>query len=375
MEIALTRLAQTAAQNSRVALRDLQEPAPIADERSDPGAVDIDMLLTELQQTGKNHSQDQRGFSCDVVQSSQEFCMKPRDWFLCLQQFIPHATSPNLDERHVCSSSCEFFAYKTHLYVCRSTGQLHICTAGACNRLIRTKEDVVCEVTALAYPRDIPISTKQDDYVFDELAFQRAADRVKHKPNERTLEQRCRDHEIRETVKRAQKAKPTLNAEERKEIRDSFGYQRKAHTLDRYSRQMEALYIINRVFGDNLEKVKKRLDLQVLADCCVDWFVMCQQQLQADREERSDYKFNYHVLACLYIMKNGNLSFEGVPVIPYNETISRNIIQQKQLKNVFQNEKKSGCVSSKRLTVTIKILKGHLVLTEQEIRSYQPNGD
>ena len=61
--------------------------------------------------------------------------------------------------RHVCSSECEFFAYK-NIYICRY-GMLHVCDEDLCDRLKLNSQYSVCELTSRMY--DLPFDERPCD--------------------------------------------------------------------------------------------------------------------------------------------------------------------------------------------------------------------
>lgn len=323
----------------------------------------IQQLLDQLQREKADAEPARRGVKRT---STENVTMSVREWFDCLQQFIL-LVNPKFqpDEHHLCSSECEMFVYKPQLYVCKSTGRVHMCAPQQCNRLERTREHIVCQVTAMVYPSDIPLTMKGDHECYkDELDLQREALRKKHKPNQKTVGQEQRDQKIKTELEQLRLTKPEqkLTREESKAYRQSLPYHRKETLFDIEKLQTEALNIINKLFGAKLDKVKQRVDLELLARCVVDWWVTAQQQLRKDSSERSDYSFKYHCLACMYVIKGGGFSIGDRELIPSLATVAENIIQQKNLKLLFsQPGVKSQSINSRRVTKAIKILKQHLV--------------
>lgn len=81
----------------------------------------------------------------------------------CLEAYKRYAsTSPitainiytNLQNTiHVCESTCSWFRHGS-IYICRASGNMHLCGATVCNKIIDTTENTVCSITGTAYPLD-----------------------------------------------------------------------------------------------------------------------------------------------------------------------------------------------------------------------------
>lgn len=55
---------------------------------------------------------------------------------------------------HRCSKECNFLQLKS-VMICRCSGNVHICSADACDSLVTTRESRVCTLTAFSYPLEL----------------------------------------------------------------------------------------------------------------------------------------------------------------------------------------------------------------------------
>ncbi len=60
---------------------------------------------------------------------------------------------PNRPHPAECSNECDWFQYQ-RVFICRSTGFLHVCTEDACDRYVIARDGRPCRLTGIVYPLD-----------------------------------------------------------------------------------------------------------------------------------------------------------------------------------------------------------------------------
>ena len=66
------------------------------------------------------------------------------------------------EEPHICNTSCAWFE-RPPVFICRSSGNLHLCSERVCDQLVHTHDSLVCRVTATAYPLPFNESSYSDN--------------------------------------------------------------------------------------------------------------------------------------------------------------------------------------------------------------------
>lgn len=286
------------------------------------------------------------------TRSTKRFELTTEEWMDCLLRFresCSNITTEQDSESHECSSGCPFFCYKTHLYVCKLSGNLHECTSESCDRLIETRLEKVCELTCTSYDCDIPMDS---GFGNDESEMNYRANKKKVKQNARTLTQQIRDMELKNKLKEKKETKnnnENLTAEERKEVRTNFGYQRKELLVDRHTKEMDALVVIKKA----LPSLSNPLET---ASLVVDLWIRVQHNLVKDSSEKSEYTFFYHTIAVLFCIKDGGYVLQGKEIVPINQHIKKSLPSKKQLKT----QKTFAQFRCSRATTAGRILLNHL---------------
>jgi len=302
-----------------------------------------------------------------TVPEPDVFTMTDIECFDCLRKFMldsaDDVTITKCLTEHECTSECVFFNYKPCLYICKTSGRVHICSSKDCNRLVVDHEHRVCELTCFVYTLD----TMENEYHNDQEQQQNYVKnhtRKKVKHNNKTIDQQNREITIKKTIKSIEQKKDTkLTSAQRHEIRESAGYQRPEIMYDTNVLYTEAMSIINHVFSNG----KHKIPAHTLAGDIVKYWSMVNVNLVKDNSERAAYVFKYHVLACLYEMQTG-YAYNDKIYIPHNQTVALAIPRKRFLHNVMpenssvKSKKQKDALSVNRITTAQKLLKKYIIL-------------
>lgn len=289
--------------------------------------------------------------------------LSTEQWFACYFQFrkMNEKVTRTTDPRHQCTNACGFVVFMECVFICRRSGNMHICTNESCTRIIDTTDHHVCELTGIAYPFQISLNPMQDDG--QEYFFQKKRLRAPAKGPQKTTNQILKDVEIKKeynSVKESKADGEKLTVTERKDIRHKMGMVRKELIISTYELQAEALVLIKRMFPGLMEKKEHLDDMAGLAAKIVNWWGIIQRNLQKDTSEKSEYKFLYHTLACLYEIKSGPLKSNQTVVIPFIQWVCDNLIEQKCISRILNSGGNNNVFTCKKLTKTGKLLCKHL---------------
>ena len=98
-----------------------------------------------------------RGLTLEECREKIE--LAKNDWFIAFRQFsqcfnlhyIGNKYNPNWKSSHICTGNCPFYIYKDILFICKFSGNYHVCTPITCDEL-DDSDDSCCRLTGNRYP-------------------------------------------------------------------------------------------------------------------------------------------------------------------------------------------------------------------------------
>jgi len=259
----------------------------------------------------------------------QEADITINDYFHALRLHIASFDQSQVHQfiSHVCDGRCEFTQYR-NVFVCRSTGNVHLCGDRLCNRLIETADSRVCELTSISYALEyvLPVDITET-HTINKVHF---------------TSDNNHGHKLSTTRKRKRKldlSKPTK--EEQEEADDK---NRQVKVKVNYSELYSKAYnIIKRSIRPEGIGKPDILDLnRVTNECLLLWEKII--TTSSYQQMKGTYKFENHVIVVLLDMIDG-VTFSDTILIKPNQALGKYMWNKRELKKK-DNKFKIHCITN-----------------------------